>query len=165
MPPDATIAEVVDDLMHDLAGRLHEIAEEIRARVEKSLERRLLELHDGEVPTSTAHTPWPIHAELSAEPVAAALALVLADRLPELTRLFLVRGDLLPGPGGVTNRRRAAALLTGRQRFSMEAAAGYARRTSAPFDPDDYRRAVQAQIDRGELRPVTQQDIDALPTD
>lgn len=166
MPPDPVIAEAVDDLVHELAVRLRQISEEIKPRVEKSLAERLPGLHaEHKASGSAARTPWPISAEMTSDVVAVALAQVLADRMPELARLFLVRSDLLPAPGSATNRRKQAAALTGKQRFSLEAWSGYAKRT-APFDPEDYRRAVEALIDRGEeLRPVTQADIDALPTD
>lgn len=166
-PPDPVIAEAVDDLVRELAPRLHQIANEIKPAAERSLAERLPGLHaEHKASGSSARTPWPISAEMTDDVVAVALVQTLADRLPELARLFLVRSDLLSGPGSATNRRKQSAALTGKQRFSMEAWAGYARRTSAPFDPDDYRAAVQAQIDRGEeLRPVTQADIDALSRD
>lgn len=166
MPPDPVIAEAVNDLVHELAVRLHELAEEIKPRVEKSLAEGLPGLHaEHKSSGSTARTPWPISAEMTSDVVAVALAQVLADRMPELARLFLVRSDLLPAPGSATNRRKQAAALTGKQRFSLEAWSGYAKRTSAPFDPEDYRRAVQRLTDADELRPVTQADIDALPRD
>lgn len=164
MPPDPVIADAVDRLLHELAVRLHQLAGEIRPAAEASLAERLPGLHaEHKASGSTARTPWPISAEMTADVVAVALAQVLADRMPELARLFLVHSDVRPGPGSATNRRKQAAALAGRQRFSLEAWAGYAKRT-APFDPEDYRRAVEALIDRGEeLRPVSQQDIDALP--